>query len=280
MADAPLDVSGIPAFDAARQPKSQRGDAVMRFGNPVKGRIGPNGHRDPVSRFMVTQPFKPGPVPERPEHDGLDIDKSGEIGDPIVAIADGKVTFAQLRGTRANVVRIDHGQGWSSGYGHLLEILVHVGQPVSRGDTIGTLGNTGTTSTGPHVHFDISRFNADLRRDERLDAWPLLDQNRTDEEEDWMPLPLRERYERWTVPAGTPFFTEGPGIGPEKRFTTEEQLQTVAESADGEWRLLRFQNSATAPRELLYVRRKAIKPKVLGGDKAYDAGVVAAIQAP
>lgn len=252
----------------------------MRFGNPVKGRIGPLGNRDPVSRFMVTQPFKPGPDPANPEHDGLDIDKAGEFGDPIIAIADGMVTFAQLRGTNANVIRIDHGEGWSSGYGHLNEILVPRNTPVTRGVTIGTLGSTGDLSTGPHLHFDISRFSATLGRDERLDAWPLLDQNRTDIEEEWMPLPLRERFERWTVPAGTPFFTEGPGIGPVKFFDSEEHLETVAESASGEWRLLRFQNSATAPRELLYVRRRAIKPKVQGGDQAYDDRVVAAIKAP
>ena len=253
----------------------------MRFGNPVNGTIGPLGRRDPVSGFMVTQPFKPATTAGGdPVHDGLDIDKGGAFGDPIVAIADGMVTFAQLRGTKANVVRIVHGDGWSSGYGHLDQILVQRNTPITRGATIGTLGNTGTLSTGPHLHFDISRFNATLGRDERLDAWPLLDQNRTDLEEDWMPLPLRERYERWTVPAGTPFFTDGPGIGLEKRFTTQEQLQTVAESADGEWRLLRFQDSATAPRELLYVRRRALKPKVQGGEPAFDASVVAAIKAP
>lgn len=248
----------------------------MKFGNPVQGRIGPPGSRDPASAFVVTQPFKPaidrgGP----PVHDGLDVDNGGRAGhDPIVAIADGTVTFADVRGTSANVVRIDHGEGWSSGYGHLHDIQVHRDDPVFRGQRIGTLGNTGTLSQGPHLHFDISRF------DKRLDPWPLLDQNRTDEEEDWMPLPLRERYERWTVPAGTPFFTEGPGIGPAKTFDSQEHLETVAESANGEWRLLRFQNSAAAPRELLYVRRKAIKPKVQGGDKAYDDRVVAAIKAP
>lgn len=252
----------------------------MRFGNPVKGRIGPLGQQDPVSGFRLTQPFKPGADPANPEHDGLDIDKGGAFGDPIVAIADGTVTFAQLRGTKANVVRIVHGDGWSSGYGHLDHILVQRNTPIKRGATIGTLGNTGTLSTGPHLHFDISRFNATLGRDERLDAWPLLDQNRTDIEEEWMPLPLRERFERWTVPAGTPFFTEGPGIGPVKSFDSEEHLETVAESVDGKWRLLRFQNSPTAPRELLYVQRRALKPKVQGGEPAFDASVVAAIKAP
>ena len=118
---------------------------------------------------------------------------------------------------------------------------------MTRGDLIGSLGHTGFV-TGPHLHFDISLD------DVRQDPWPLLEQNQTGEE-DFMPLPLRERYERWTVPAGTRFFTDGPGIGVEKQFTTEEKLQTVAESANGEWRLLRFQNSTSAPRELLYVRR-------------------------
>ena len=248
----------------------------MKFGNPVMGRIGPPGSRDPSSAFVVTQPFKPAIVSGGPPvHDGLDIDNGGRAGhDPIVAIADGTVVFADVRGTRANVVRIDHGDGWSSGYGHLHDILVRRDDPVVRGQRIGTLGNTGTLSQGPHVHFDISRF------DKRLDPWPLLDQNRTDEEEDWMPLPLRERYERWTVPAGTPFFTEGPGIGPMKKFDAPEQLQTVAESVDGKWRLLRFQNSPTGPRELLYVQRRALKPKVQGGEPAFDASVVAAIKAP
>lgn len=241
----------------------------MRFGNPVQGQIGPLGNPDPSSGFVVTKPFIEG------THDGLDVDNGGRAGhDPIVAIADGTVSFADVRGTGANVIRIEHGDGWSTGYGHLHDILVQRGQQVHRGQRIGTLGSTGSLSSGPHVHFDISRF------DQRRDPWPLLDQNVTDEEEEWMPLPLREHYERWTVPAGTPFFTEGPGIGPEKRFTTQEQLQTVAESADGQWRLLRFQDTATAPRELLYVRRRAIKPKVQGGEPAYDANVVAAIKAP
>ena len=93
-----------------------------------------------------------------------------------------------------------------------------------------------------------------------------------------MPLPLHERYERWTIPAGATFFTDGPGIGEEKRFTVAVQAQSVAESADGKWRLVRFQNSPAAPRELLYIRRSAIVPKVAGGDPIFDAKVVKAIQ--
>jgi murein DD-endopeptidase MepM/ murein hydrolase activator NlpD len=245
----------------------------MRFGNPVKGRIGRLGHPDPVSKFVVTRVFADLSMPQHGSHDGLDIDNGGPPGDPILAMADGKVSEIRVDSNGAKIVRISHDDKWSTGYAHLATILVERRrQPVVRGQQIGTLGATGA-ATGPHLHFDISRDGR------RRDPWPLLDQNQTDEEE-WMPLPLRERYERWTVPAGTQFFTEGPGIGPAKKFTTDTKVETVAESVDNKWRLLRFQNSAAAPREILYVRRRGLVPKVQGGEPAYDARVVAAIKGP
>lgn len=91
-------------------------------------------------------------------------------------------------------------------------------------------------------------------------------------------MPLRERYERCTVPAGTPFFTDGPGIGARKRFADRAKLQTVAASLDGKWRLLRYQDSPTAPRELLYVRTSAIRPEK-PADDAFAMAVVNAIEA-
>lgn len=93
-----------------------------------------------------------------------------------------------------------------------------------------------------------------------------------------MPLPLRERFERCTVRKGTPFFTDGPGIGQRKVFTAKAKLQTVAESADGKWRLLRYQDSASAPRELLYVRTTQIKAQQ-PPDAAYDKSCVEALLA-
>lgn len=240
----------------------------MLFGNPVQGRIGRLGHPDPVSRFVVTRPFNDGSFPQFGPHDGLDIDNGGPPGDPILAIADGKVTVVRVDSNGARIVRIKHTDGFSSGYAHLRDVFAKVKQPVARGQLIGTLGDTGFV-TAPHLHFDISRH------DRRRDPWPLLEQNRP-RKEDWIPLRLRERYERCTVPAGTAFFTDGPGIGPRKHFVTAIQLATVAESVDGKWRLLRYQDSPNSPRELLYVRRRAIQPRV-PTDAAYDARVVAAI---
>jgi murein DD-endopeptidase MepM/ murein hydrolase activator NlpD len=241
----------------------------MLFGNPVKGRIGRLGHPDPVSRFVVTRAFNDGSFPQFGPHDGLDIDNGGAPGDPIVAIADGRVTVVRVDANGARIVRIRHADGFSSGYAHLQDVFAKVGQSVVRGQQIGTLGATGFV-TAPHLHFDISRH------DRRRDPWPLLEQNHS-RKEDWMPLPLRERFERCTVPAGTSFFTDGPGIGPRKRFSTAAELQTVAESVDGKWRLLRYQDSPSSPRELLYVKKKAIRPRV-PADTAYDSRVVAALR--
>lgn len=238
----------------------------MLFGNPVKGRIGSVGHPDQVSRFVVTRIFNDGSFPQFGPHDGLDIDNGGPPGDPILAIADGKVTVVRVDSNGARIVRIKHEDGYSSGYAHLEAVLVKVNQPVVRGQQIGTLGSTGFV-TAPHLHFDITLD------DRRRDPWPLLEQNR---KEAWMSLVLRERFERCTVPAGTPFFTHGPGVGTQKRFTAEARLQTVAESTDGNWRLLRYQDSASAPRELLYVRTSRIRPQT-PRDATYDARVVAAL---
>jgi murein DD-endopeptidase MepM/ murein hydrolase activator NlpD len=237
----------------------------MLFGNPVKGRIGRPGHPDPVSRFVVTQPFKGVLV-----HDGLDIDNGGDPGDPITAIRRGKVVERRIDTHGALIIRLQHSGGFSSGYGHLAAFKVNLGQEVRRGQRIGLLGNTGL-GTGPHLHFDISRNGV------RQDPWPLLAQNHP-RKEDWMPLPLRERFERCTVAKGTPFFTDGPGVGKKKTFTKRAKLQTVATSVDGKWRLLRYQDSPGAARELLYVRTTNIKPQT-PSDAAYDKSCVDAIQA-
>jgi len=53
-----------------------------------------------------------------------------------------------------NLIRIDHGNGFATWYGHLSQFNVVIGQAVKRGDLIGYVGSTGQ-STGPHLHFEI-----------------------------------------------------------------------------------------------------------------------------
>lgn len=71
-----------------------------------------------------------------------------------MAAARGRVVFAAPLPIRGNSVIIDHGLGVLSGYHHLSEIAVAVGQQVNAGDVIGRVGATGL-ATGPHLHWEV-----------------------------------------------------------------------------------------------------------------------------
>ena len=72
----------------------------------------------------------------------------------MTAAAGGTVIMAQWYGGYGNYMLIDHGGGYSTGYGHLSAIYVSNGQTVQRGQAIGAVGSTGA-STGPHLHFEM-----------------------------------------------------------------------------------------------------------------------------
>jgi len=85
-------------------------------------------------------------------HSGVDI--SASYGTPIIAPADGTVTFADFLGGYGVAVAIAHGHGISTRYGHLASFAVIAGQYIHRGDTIGYVGASGR-STGPHLHYEV-----------------------------------------------------------------------------------------------------------------------------
>ena len=85
-------------------------------------------------------------------HSGVDI--SSAYGTPIIAPADGLVTFAEFMGGYGKAVMVDHGHGISTRYGHLSGFAVTPGQHVHRGDVIGYVGLSGR-STGPHLHYEV-----------------------------------------------------------------------------------------------------------------------------
>jgi LysM repeat protein len=87
-------------------------------------------------------------------HRGLDM--ALDIYEPIVAAADGVVTFVGGDSSFGLgwYVEVDHGDGWSTTYAHLVEFNVYEGEEVGQGDVIGYNGNTGY-STGPHLHFEV-----------------------------------------------------------------------------------------------------------------------------
>ena len=89
---------------------------------------------------------------ERRMHQGLDI--ATPHGQPVYSPSDGTVVFSGTEGGYGKVLVIDHGYGVKTRYGHLSEILVHLGDRVGRGDKIALVGNTGR-STGPHLHYEV-----------------------------------------------------------------------------------------------------------------------------
>ena len=85
-------------------------------------------------------------------HTGVDF--GGTTSTPILSPAAGNVVFTGTLDLRGKTVIVDHGLGVFSGYYHLSDILVDVGQTVAGGVPLGLGGSTGL-STGPHLHWEL-----------------------------------------------------------------------------------------------------------------------------
>jgi murein DD-endopeptidase MepM/ murein hydrolase activator NlpD len=85
-------------------------------------------------------------------HKGMDF--AGKEGSNIVAVANGVITWAGERYGYGQLIEINHGNGYTTRYGHNAKLLVEVGDSIEKGQTISLMGSTGR-STGPHVHFEV-----------------------------------------------------------------------------------------------------------------------------
>ncbi len=103
----------------------------------------------PVTAYRVTSRFGPRPLGY---HYGIDL--KVPYGTPVYAAEAGVVTTSGYRGARGKLIVIDHGNGLETYYEHNSELLVNVGQHVSKGQKICLSGNSGR-STGPHLHFEM-----------------------------------------------------------------------------------------------------------------------------
>jgi len=123
------------------------------------------------------------PVHGNPQwHHGQDFETP--YGTEVFATGSGTVIEAGWNsGGFGNHVRIDHGYGYQTIYGHLSSIKVSAGMNLKRGDLVGLTGSSGTSS-GPHLHYQIDQygqhknplyyFNNDLTREEYFDMIELL----------------------------------------------------------------------------------------------------------
>ena len=85
-------------------------------------------------------------------HSGVDF--GAPFGSPIYAVGDATVSFAGWHGGHGNYVKLEHGNGYGTGYGHMSRIAVSPGSHVRAGQVIGYVGSTGL-STGPHLHYEL-----------------------------------------------------------------------------------------------------------------------------
>ena len=111
--------------------------------------------RSPVRRSYITSSFGNRADPfgrGRQFHKGIDFDAN--VGDPVMSVADGVVSFAGPRSGYGNTIEVDHGNGYVTRYAHNSRLTVKVGDLVRAGQQVAKAGSTGR-STGAHVHFEV-----------------------------------------------------------------------------------------------------------------------------
>ncbi|MEO6716139.1 MAG: M23 family metallopeptidase, partial [Novosphingobium sp.] len=127
-------------YEATGNDDPTRGPQSVRIFAPVNGHMtsGFGMRRHPILGYVRM-------------HAGIDF--GAAWGSPIFAVSDGIVSFAGRHGGHGNYVRLEHGGGLGSGYGHMSRIAVAPGTHVRAGQVIGYVGSSGL-STGPHLHFE------------------------------------------------------------------------------------------------------------------------------
>jgi len=138
--EATIQEQSLQELSLAAEKKSSRWAATPSIW-PVKG--------------WVTSGFGPrvSPFTEKPAwHDGLDIGAAANA--PVQAPAQGRVTTVGFDPKLGILVKVDHGFGIETLYGHLAKALVKEGQRVRRGEVVGLVGSSGL-ATGPHLHYMV-----------------------------------------------------------------------------------------------------------------------------
>jgi len=195
----------------------EAGDMIMRGEYVSPGRVGEVEFGAPMGQMPApSSHFGPRVAPTRgasTNHNGVDY--PAPIGTPVYASADGKVEAAKTGNTGyGNMVMLNHGGRVTTGYAHLDRFVVSAGEEVKKGQIIGYVGNSGT-STGPHLHYMMTN-----ERGEKIDPSAV---SRTDVASDGRGGPL---------PAAASTAAGAPAAGTENRAAVAAVAAGSAMRAD------------------------------------------------
>lgn len=160
----------------AMQHTNENGDTY--YFDELGNQLGNYFLRYPVQFSRISSAFSYArfhPVLKRTRpHNGVDF--AAPVGTPVRSVGDGVVEVAGYKGAAGNMVKISHGERWSTAYLHLHNIArgLKPGMRVTRGQVIGTVGNTGL-STGPHLHFSL--YDRDKYVDPMKTKLPAMNEN-------------------------------------------------------------------------------------------------------
>ncbi|MFI5252361.1 MAG: M23 family metallopeptidase [Bacteroidota bacterium] len=160
----------VSSVDRQQEITPQQGEFERRLKNSLRDssylnldlNTGESSGQHPVSTIAVDLPFG---TPARgyftrsydyeKKHFGIDI--AGKEGNPVFAAAGGRVIFASWTYDDGFQIIIAHDKGFMTIYKHNQALMKNVGDMLKRGEIIALMGNTGKTSSGPHLHFEIWR---------------------------------------------------------------------------------------------------------------------------
>ncbi len=109
-------------------------------------------------------------------HRGVDF--AQPVGTAIPAVANGTVRVKTYSSCLGNVVVLQHADGMYSGYSHMRDPSpLRIGQQVTIGTTVGRVGNTGTCTTGPHLHLTISDHESGWGSGTSVDPYRYIDRH-------------------------------------------------------------------------------------------------------
>jgi murein DD-endopeptidase MepM/ murein hydrolase activator NlpD len=175
MTDGPTDPTTLAPAAPPRRRSRRRAAVLLAVATTVGGAAAVGGFLAAAPAGAAAAPAFQLPFPcgqtwsgqTRGGHspaNAVDFNRANDVNDPVVASAAGTVSVVRNLGNRSygRYVVVSHGRGWTTYYAHLNSASVRVGDRVSAGARIGTLGSTGG-STGPHLHFE-QRLNGSVRR--------------------------------------------------------------------------------------------------------------------